>query len=57
MGTMALTGRGNSPTDTLTLKALQAGVAAAVDKSGLTPPVIVAHSLAVSKFWVTFLHH
>ncbi|CAN0225600.1 unnamed protein product, partial [Ectocarpus sp. 13 AM-2016] len=46
VGTMALTGRGSSPTDTLTLRALQAGVAAAVDKSGLTPPVIVAHSMA-----------
>ncbi|CAN0159875.1 unnamed protein product [Ectocarpus sp. 6 AP-2014] len=46
VGTMALTGRGNSPTDTLTLRALQAGVAAAVEKSGLTPPVIVAHSMA-----------
>lgn len=48
MGTMPLTGRGNSPTDTLTLRALQAGVASAVDKSGMTPPVIVAHSMAVS---------
>ncbi|CAM9677922.1 unnamed protein product [Ectocarpus sp. 8 AP-2014] len=46
VGTMALTGRGSSPTDTLTLRALQAGVAAAVDKSGVTPPVIVAHSMA-----------
>ncbi|CAN0378260.1 unnamed protein product [Ectocarpus fasciculatus] len=46
VGTMTLTGRGSSPTDTLTLRALQAGVAAAVEKSGLTPPVIVAHSMA-----------
>ncbi|CBJ27619.1 hydrolase, alpha/beta fold family protein, putative [Ectocarpus siliculosus] len=46
VGTMALTGRGSSPTDTLTLRALQAGVAAAVDQSGLTPPVIMAHSMA-----------
>ncbi|CAM9165986.1 unnamed protein product, partial [Hapterophycus canaliculatus] len=46
VGTMALTGRGSSTTDTLTLRALQAGVAAAVEKSGLTPPVIVAHSMA-----------
>ncbi|CAM9263233.1 unnamed protein product [Scytosiphon promiscuus] len=46
VGTMALTGRGSSATDTLTLRALQAGVAAAVEKSGLTPPVIVAHSMA-----------
>lgn len=45
---MALTGRGRSTTDTLTLRALQAGVAAAVEKGGLTPPVIVAHSMAVS---------
>ena len=49
VGTMALTGRGKSSTDTLTLKALQTGVSAAVDGSGLTPPVIVAHSMAVSE--------
>lgn len=45
---MALTGKGITPTDKLTLKALQAGVVAAVERSGLTPPVIVAHSIAVS---------
>eukprot|EP00903_Cladosiphon_okamuranus_P010745 g10156.t1 len=43
---MALTGRGTSPTETLSLRALQAGVAAAVESSGLSPPVIVAHSMA-----------
>lgn len=47
VGTMALTGRGSSPTETLSLRALQAGVAAAVEKSGLTPPVVIAHSMAV----------
>eukprot|EP00752_Nemacystus_decipiens_P006783 g6092.t1 len=46
VGTMTLTGRGSSPTETLGLRALQSGVAAAVEKSGLTPPVIVAHSIA-----------
>eukprot|EP00904_Undaria_pinnatifida_P003373 jgi/Undpi1/13036/HiC_scaffold_8.g02699.m1 len=46
VGSMTLTGRGKSPTETLTLRALQAGVSAAVDGSGLTPPVIVAHSMA-----------
>lgn len=46
---MALSGRGSSPEDMLTLKALQMGVAAAVDNSGLTPPVLVAHSMAVSQ--------
>lgn len=51
---MALTGRGSSPTETLSLRALQAGVAAGVDKSGLTPPVIVAHSVAVS-YWPAVL--
>lgn len=47
MGSMALTGRGRSRTETLSLKALQAGVAAAVEQSGNAPPVIVAHSIAV----------
>lgn len=47
---MILRGRGNTSTDMLTLKALQAGVAAAVDKSGLPPPVIIAHSIAVRKW-------
>lgn len=45
---MALSGRGGSSTDKLGLRALQAGVAAAVDKSGVTPPVMIAHSMAVS---------
>lgn len=53
---MALTGRGSSPTDTLTLRALQAGVASAVDESGLTPPVIVAHSVAVS-IYIEVVNH
>ena len=47
---MALSGRGSSPEDTLTLKALQTGVATAVENSGLTPPVLVAHSMAVSQY-------